>query len=93
MNAMSAANTDGSDPSSRQASTIGSGDAAAWMTCIRQPVSARSRNASGSVRSRPAAPGSARNCHPVGPIRSPWICAKRPATVWQRSSIAVRASS
>ena len=66
MNAMCAANAIGSDPSSRQASMIGSGDAAASMTRIRQPASARSRHASGSVRSRPEAPGSARNPHSSG---------------------------
>ena len=71
MNATSAANSDGSDPSSRHASMMGSGGAAALMTRIRQPASARSRQASGSVRSRPAAPGSVRNLHSSGPTASP----------------------
>ena len=93
MNATSAANADGSDPSSRQASMIGSGGAAERMTCMRQPESARFRHASGRVWSSSVAPGSARNTHPSGPIRSPWMCVKRPATVWQRSSITARASS
>ena len=93
MNAMCAANADGSDASSRQASMMGSGDAAVWMTCTRQPANARSRYASGSVRSRPAAPGSARNPHSTGSTAAPVMCPKRPATVQQRSTIAVRASS
>ena len=66
MNAISAANTDGSGASSRQASTMGSGGVAALMTRIRQPERARSRQDSGRVCSRPAAPGSARNPHSCG---------------------------
>ena len=81
MNAISAANADGSDASSRQASMMGSGSAAASMTRIRQPASARSRQGSGSVWSRPAAPGSARNPHASGSTAPPWTWATRPATV------------
>ena len=93
MNATSAANADGSDPSSRQASMMGSGGAAALMTRMMQPERARSRQNSGRVWSRPAAPGSARNPHASGSTAPPWTWAMRPATVLQRSAIAVRASS
>ena len=93
MNAMYAANAVGSDPSSSQALTIGSGGAAALTTRIRQPESAPSRHSSGSVRSRPGPPGSARNPHSSGSTAAALTCPKRPATVLHRSAIAVSAAS
>ena len=41
----------------------------------------------------PAPPGSARNPQPSGASAAPWTWSNRPAAVWQRSSIATRASS